>query len=46
MNGEDEKENTTIPGKDIIDPKIWDTQDLKGVKIGVPHEYFEEGLEK
>ena len=45
-NGEDEKENTTIPGKDIIDPKIWDTQDLKGVKIGVPHEYFEEGLEK
>ena len=45
-NGEDEKENTTIPGKDIIDPKIWESKDLKGVKIGVPHEYFEEGLEK
>lgn len=29
MNGEDSQENTTLPGKDIIDPKIWETSDLK-----------------
>jgi aspartyl-tRNA(Asn)/glutamyl-tRNA(Gln) amidotransferase subunit A len=29
MNGEDEKDSTTIPGKDIIDSKIWETKDLK-----------------
>lgn len=29
MNGEDSLENTTIPGTDKIDPKIWDTKDLK-----------------
>ena len=45
MNGEDEMENTTIPGKDVIDPKIWDTPDLKGKKIGIPKEYFEKWLD-
>ena len=45
MNGEDEKENTSIPGKDIIDPKIWETKDLKGLKIWIPKEYFEEWLD-
>jgi hypothetical protein len=29
MNGYDEKENTSLPGKDIIDDKIWNTKDLK-----------------
>jgi hypothetical protein len=29
MNGEDEKENTSLPGKDLIDPKIWESKDLK-----------------
>jgi Asp-tRNA(Asn)/Glu-tRNA(Gln) amidotransferase A subunit family amidase len=33
MNGYDEKENTSLPGKDIIDSKIWDSKDLKGLKI-------------
>jgi aspartyl-tRNA(Asn)/glutamyl-tRNA(Gln) amidotransferase subunit A len=46
MNGEDKKENTSVVGKDIIDPKIWETKDLKWLKIGVPKEYFEEWLEK
>lgn len=46
MNGEDEKENTSLPGKDIIDPKIWETKDLKGIKVWVPKEYFEEGLDE
>ena len=45
MNWEDEKENTTLPWKDIIDNKIWDTNDLKWFKIWVPKEYFEEGLD-
>ncbi|MDD2871355.1 MAG: Asp-tRNA(Asn)/Glu-tRNA(Gln) amidotransferase subunit GatA [Candidatus Gracilibacteria bacterium] len=45
MNGYDEKENTSLPGKDTINPKIWETKDLKGIKIGVPKEYFEEGLD-
>ncbi len=45
MNGYDEKENTSIEGKDIINPKIWETKDLQWVKIGVPKEYFEEGLD-
>lgn len=29
MNGEDKNENTTIPGKDTINPKIWETKNLK-----------------
>lgn len=46
MNGEDHRESSSLPGKDTIDPAIWDTKDLKGVKIGVPKEYFEEGLDE
>ena len=42
MNGEDPLENTSLPGKDVINPKIWETKDLSGVKIGIPKEYFEE----
>lgn len=33
MNGEDKMENTTLPGKDIIDPKIWETKNLNGVTV-------------
>ena len=46
MNWEDEKENTSIAWKDIIDPKVWETKDLKWLKIWVPKEYFWEWLEK
>lgn len=45
MNWEDPLENTSLPGKDIINPKIWETQDLKWVKIGVVKEYFWEWLD-
>lgn len=45
MNGYDPKESSSISGKEMIDPKIWETQDLKGVKIGMPKEYFEHGLD-
>ena len=46
MNWEDDNENTSVPWKDIIDEKIWDTKDLKWYKIWIPKEYFEEWLEK
>jgi hypothetical protein len=29
MNGHDDKESTSLPGKDIIDNKVWETKDLK-----------------
>ncbi len=45
MNWEDEKENTSLSWKDLINPKIWNTKDLKWLKIGVPKEYFEEWLD-
>ena len=45
MNGEDTKENTSLPGKDIIDPKIWENDSLKWVKVGIPKEYFDEWLD-
>ncbi len=46
MNGEDKMENTTLPGKDIIDPKIWEQKDLSWITVWVPSEYFAEGLDK
>lgn len=45
MNWYDEKEATSLPWKDKIDDKIWETKDLKWVKIWVPKEYFEVGLD-
>ena len=45
MNGEDQLENTTLAGKDIIDPKIWDTKNLKGITIWIPEQYFAKGLD-
>lgn len=45
MNWNDPLENTSLPGKDIIDPKIWEKKDLKWFKIWVPKEYFEEWLD-
>lgn len=45
MNWEDEKENTTIPWKDEINPKIWESKSLKWIKIWIPKEYFENWLD-
>ncbi len=45
MNWEDSKENTSITGKDIIDTKIWDRKDFTWVKVWIPKQYFEEGLD-
>ena len=46
MNGEDKLENTSLPGKDVLDSKIWDSKDLNGITVGVPDEYFAEGLDE
>lgn len=45
MNWFEPLENTSLPWKDIIDPKIWEKKDLKWYKIWVPKEYFEEWLD-
>lgn len=45
MNGEDPLESSSLKGKDTIDFSIWNTKDLSGIKIWVPKEYFEEGLD-
>lgn len=45
MTGHDPLDATSLPGTEKIDPKIWDKKDLKGVRIGVPREYFVEGIE-
>ncbi len=36
---------TTLTESVEIDPSIWERRDLEGVKIGIPREYFIEGLE-
>lgn len=45
MNGEDPFENTSLPWKDLIDPKIWEAKDLKWYKIWVIKEFFWEWLD-
>ncbi len=45
MNWEDSKENTTISWKDKIDKNIWNTKNLKWIKLWIPKEYFEDGLD-
>jgi len=46
MNGQDEKDMTSIQEKDNISDQIFTKKDLKWKKIWVPKEYFEEGLEE
>lgn len=45
MNGHDPKESSSLVGHDEINEKIWESQNLKGMKVWVPKEYFEEGLD-
>lgn len=46
MAGYDAGDSTSLQEPTAIDPTIWNKKDLKGVKIGVPKEYFIEGIEK
>lgn len=45
MNWYDPKEETSLPGHHILDKKIWETKDLKWVKVWVPKEYMGEGID-
>lgn len=46
MNWYDNKENTSLEWKDLISEEIWNTKTLKWKKIGIPKEYFEDGLDE
>lgn len=46
MTGYDAGDSTSLQEPTTINPAIWDKKDLEGVKIGVPKEYFIEGIEK
>jgi aspartyl-tRNA(Asn)/glutamyl-tRNA(Gln) amidotransferase subunit A len=45
MNGEDQLEGSSLAEKDTINSDIWESKALSGIKIGVPKEYFEDGLD-
>lgn len=43
--GHDEMDSTSRPEPLEIDSGIWERTDLKGVRVGIPAEYFGEGLD-
>lgn len=43
--GHDENDSTSLADSTVINPAIWDKKDLTGIKVGVPKEYFREGLD-
>jgi Asp-tRNA(Asn)/Glu-tRNA(Gln) amidotransferase A subunit family amidase len=45
MQGHDPLDATTLDGRIEVSPEILESQDLKWVKIGLPKEYFGEGIE-
>ncbi|MDD2486778.1 MAG: Asp-tRNA(Asn)/Glu-tRNA(Gln) amidotransferase subunit GatA [Candidatus Gracilibacteria bacterium] len=45
MSGHDPLDSTSIDAGNKINPEIWDKKDLKGIKIGVPKEYFIDGID-
>lgn len=45
MQGHDPLDATTLDGRIEVSPDIWNRKDLKWIKIGLPKEYFGEGIE-
>lgn len=43
--GHDEHDSTSLSDAVSIDPAIWNKKDLAGVRVGLPREYFREGLD-
>lgn len=43
--GYDPKDATTLSESVKLDEKIWEKTDLKGMKVGVPAEYFADGID-
>jgi aspartyl-tRNA(Asn)/glutamyl-tRNA(Gln) amidotransferase subunit A len=45
MAGYDPDDATSLKESTHINPEIWTKKDLEGIKIGVPKEYFRDGIE-
>lgn len=45
MQGYDPLDATSLDGRIEVSADIWKRKDLKGVKIGLPKEYFGDGIE-
>lgn len=45
MQGHDPLDATSLDGRIEVSQDIWNRTDLKGVKIGLPKEYFGDGIE-
>ena len=43
--GQDPKDATTLSESVKLDEKIWSKKSLKGIKVGVPKEYFADGID-
>ncbi len=43
--GRDEHDATSLSESVVLDPHIWERKDLRWVKIGIPREYFIEGID-
>jgi aspartyl-tRNA(Asn)/glutamyl-tRNA(Gln) amidotransferase subunit A len=43
--GHDPLDSTSLDLPHAVNPGIWDKKDLKGVKIGIPKEYFIDGID-
>lgn len=43
--GNDPHDATSLTEEVKVDDSIWERTDLKGVKIGIPKEYYIEGIE-
>lgn len=43
--GHDERDATTLAEAVKIDPAIWEMRDLSGVRVGIPQEYFADGID-
>ena len=43
--GHDDMDSTSLPDSVSVDATIWDRKDLKWIKVGIPKEYFIDGLE-
>lgn len=43
--GADPHDSTSLTEPVSVDDSIWNKKDLKGIKIGIPKEYFIDGIE-
>lgn len=43
--GHDEHDATSLDAPISVDSTIWERQDLRGLKVGIPKEYFIDGIE-